>query len=304
MIRPRQARASSAVVPVILAGLFLLAVGAPAGAQTGRAAAEIKSLTGQVEVERNGQTQWIPALVGMRLTEGDNVRAHAGASAVLDLPDGSQIFVAENSRIVVAKLEVDPQSQTRQALVHLVVGKLRAVVTKASITLVRARQSNFVISTPTAVAAVRGTILEVIFDAIQNAMRVAVLVDNPQKPTGLVTCASFFDRFSTVLVREGFASFAKGTEGCSPPIPNSALQDFDRLGTLSNPLRPGPSFSGPVAVPSLLNIPGLGAPTGGVSFIGGPLDGLSASPPSTFGRDTFVNQTFDTQTPLTNPATP
>ena len=303
MIRRQRGRASRGVVPVILAGLFLLAAGVPAGAQTSAAAAQIKSLTGQVEVERKGQLPWIPAVAGMRLSEGDNVRAHPGASAVLDLPDGSQVFLAENSRIVVAKLGVDPQSQTRQALLHLVVGKLRAVVTKASITLVRARQSNFVISTPTAVAAVRGTVLEVIFDALQNAMRVAVLVEDPQKPTGLVTCVSFFDRFSTVLVREGFASFAKGTEGCSPPIPNSALQDFDRLGTLSNPNRPGPSFSGPVTVPSIKDIPGLGGAGGGVSFLGGPLDGLSAAPPSTLGQNTFVNQTFTNQTPLSNPAT-
>ena len=303
MIRPRRGGVSRGVVPALLAGLILLAANVPARAQTNPALAEIKSLTGQVEVERKGQTQWTAAVVGMRLAEGDNVRAHAGASAVLDLPDGSQIFVAENSRIVVVKLEADPQSQTRQALVHLVVGKLRAAVTKASITLVRARQSNFVISTPTAVAAVRGTILEVIFDAVQNAMRVAVLVEDPQKSTGLVTCASFFDRFNTVLIREGFAAFAKGTEGCSPPIPNSALQDFDRLGTLSNPVQPGASFSGPVTVPSLRDIPGLGGTAGGVSFIGGTVNGMSAAPPSTFGRDAFVDQNLNNQTPLTNPAT-
>ena len=238
----------------------------------------------------------------MKLGEGDNVRAHAGASAVLDLPDGSQLFVAENSRIVVAKIEVDTQSQTRQALMHLVVGKLRAVVTKASITLVRARQSNFVISTPTAVAAVRGTDLEVVFDDQQQSMRVAVLVEDPQKPTGLVTCASFADRFSPVLVREGFASFVKGGAGCTAPIPNSALTDFDRLGTPSNPVRPGPSFSAPVTVPT--NIPGLGASAPNVSFIGGPLEGLSAAPPSTLGQDTLVNENLKAQTPLTNPANP
>ena len=142
-----------------------------------------------------------------------------------------------------------------------------------------------------------------IFDALQNAMRVAVLVQDPQKPTGLVTCASFSDRFSTVLVREGFASFAKGSEGCSPPIPNSALPDFDRLGSLSNPIRPGPTFSGPVTVPSIKDIPGLGAAGGGISFIGGPLDGLSPAQPSTLGQNTFVNQSFNSQTPLSNPAT-
>jgi hypothetical protein len=280
----------------------LLASTGVARAQTTAASAEVKSVTGQVEVERKGQSQWAPAVVGMKLGEGDSVRAFAGASAVLDLPDGSQLFVAENSRIVVAKVEVDPQSQTRQSLTHLVVGKLRAVVTKASITLVRARQSNFVISTPTAVAAVRGTDLEVVFDGLQQAMRVAVLVEDAQKPTGLVTAATFADRFNTVLVREGFASFC--SNGCSPPVPNSALPDFDRLGTPSNPVRPGPSFSAPVTVPSLRDIPGLGAGTSGVSFFGGPLQGLSAAPPSTLGQDTLVNQSLQTQTPLTNPANP
>jgi hypothetical protein len=48
------------------------------------------------------------------------------------------------------------------------VGKLRAAISKASVTLVRARQSNFSISTPTAVAAARGTVLWAITDG-QNA---------------------------------------------------------------------------------------------------------------------------------------
>ena len=301
MSRLRWGVASRGVVPAMLG--LILALAEYAHAQGTAAPAEIKSLSGQVEVERKGQTQWVPAVVGMRLAEGDHVRAHPGASAVLDLPDSSTLFVAENSRVVIAKLAVDPRSQTRQALLHLVVGKVRAAVTQASITLVRARQSNFVISTPSAVAAVRGTVLEVVYDAAQKAMRVAVLVQDPQKPTGLVTCVSFFDRFSTILVREGFATYAKGTEGCSPPIPNSALPDFDRLGTLSNPLRPGPSFSGPVTVPSIGDIPGFGGTTGGVVFTGGPLDGLSASPPSTLGPDTFVNRNLNTQTPLSNPTT-
>ena len=113
-----------------------------------------------------------------RLVEGDNVRAHAGGSARLDLPDGSTLLVAENSRLVVAKLEMDQQSQARRMLFHLVVGKVRAVVAKASIGLVRARQSNFAISTPTAVAAVRGTDFVVTFNDSQQVMRVAVLPES------------------------------------------------------------------------------------------------------------------------------
>ena len=240
-----------AVLAAVVAGLLALAVAAHVDAQVRVGTAEIKAVTGQVEVQKKGETQWRPAAVGARLAEGDNIRAHAAASAMLDLPDGSTIFVAENSRVVVSKLEFDPQTQSRQALFHLVVGKVRAVVSQAAITLVKARQSNFSISTPTAVAAARGTVFEVVYDATQNSMRVAVLVRDPQNARGLVSCYSLYDRFSSVLVREGLASSAQGTGACGPPVPIASLPDARLVGTLANPRVPGPSFSGPVSVPSI-----------------------------------------------------
>jgi hypothetical protein len=147
------------------------------GAQARPGAAEIKSLAGRVEVQKKGETQWAAAAVGARLVEGDNIRAWAGAWARLDLPDGSTIFVAENSRLAMGQLEFDQQSQARQVLLHLVVGKVRAVVSQAALSLVKARQSNFSISTQTAVAAVRGTNFEVTYDEGTQLMQIAVLPD-------------------------------------------------------------------------------------------------------------------------------
>jgi hypothetical protein len=160
---------------LIVTVLLMLSLAAPAQAQLVTGTAVIKAVAGQVEVQRKDAAQWIPAVVGARLAEGDNIRAHAGGSAQLDLPDGSTLFVAENSRVVVTKLSVDNQSNAREILFHLVVGKVRALVSKASLTLVRARQSNFAITTPTAVAAARGTDFEVTFDGTSQKMRVAVL---------------------------------------------------------------------------------------------------------------------------------
>src|SRR5262245_58722134 len=194
-----------AVVTVLLA--------VPAAAQTRPGTAVVKSVTGRAEVQRKGDADWLATAPGARLAEGDNIRAHAGSSAILDLPDGSTIFVAENSRIVVSKLEFDPQSQARQALFHLAVGKVHAVVSQAAITLVKARRSNFAVTTPTAVAAARGTVFEVVYDATQNVMRVAVIVKDPQRASGLVSCVSLYERYSSVLVREGLATSA-GASGC------------------------------------------------------------------------------------------
>jgi hypothetical protein len=160
------------VVVSVIGGLLLLAMPASVVAQQGSPSAELKRVVGRVEVLAKGQTQWIPAVVGARLAEGDDLRAYSGAAAELALPDTSTVVVAENSRLLLTKMEYDPQSQSRLMLMHLVVGKVRATVAQAAITLARVRQSNFAISTPTAVAAARGTILWVFTDGQKSMMAV------------------------------------------------------------------------------------------------------------------------------------
>src|SRR6185295_664127 len=113
---------------IVVAGLGVVLAAAVADAQMRVGTAVVKTVTGQADIQRKGEAQWISTAPGTRLAEGDNIRAHAASSAVLDLPDGSTLFIAENSRIVVSKLEFDPQSQARQSFVHLAVGKVRAVV--------------------------------------------------------------------------------------------------------------------------------------------------------------------------------
>ena len=158
------------VIVFVVIGLLLLAIPAPAVAQPSGPSAELKRVIGRVELLSKGQTQWLPAVVGARLAEGDDIRCYAGASAELVLPDTSTVVLAENSRLLLTKMEYDPQSQSRLMLLHLVVGKVRATVAQAAITLARVRQSNFAISTPTAVAAARGTILWVFTDGQKSMM--------------------------------------------------------------------------------------------------------------------------------------
>jgi hypothetical protein len=130
----------------------------PAAAQLVPATAEITRLSGPVEVRLGGPSAaWVPARLGMRLAEHDEIRALGGASAELVLPDRSTLILAENSRFVVSRLRVGPGNQGRSSIFHLTTGKLRAIVTKAALQLVQLRQSTFAISTPAAVAAVRGT---------------------------------------------------------------------------------------------------------------------------------------------------
>jgi hypothetical protein len=165
-------------VAAVVAGLALVGLASFTYAQQKAGSAEIKAVNGRVEAQRKGEDQWQPVAIGAKLVEGDSVRAWAGSSARMDLPDGSTIFLAENSRVVVGKLEFDQQNQARVALFHLAVGKVRAVVSQAALSLVKARQSNFAISTQTAVAAVRGTDFEVTFDEAKQVTRIAVLPES------------------------------------------------------------------------------------------------------------------------------
>jgi hypothetical protein len=150
-------------------GLAFLALLVPIGvpsthAEVAAGSAEITRFTGPVQVLRKGEAQWIPAAVGLRLVDGDQIRALAAGSAQLALANGATILVAENTRFAVIRLTYDAQSGTRQSAFHLVVGKVRAEMTRAGLQLVRTRQSNFTISTPAGVAAVRGTIMIVTYD--------------------------------------------------------------------------------------------------------------------------------------------
>lgn len=165
------------IVAAVVGGLLALGIADSTQAQTVGKSAEIKQMTGRVEVLRNGQKEWGPVTAGAKLVDGDQIRAYPGASAELALPDGSTLFLAENSRLAVTKIEFDDTTNTRTGAFHLAVGKVRALVSKAAIDLLRSRQSNFVISTPTAVAAARGTHYEVTYDSSQKSMRVIVLPD-------------------------------------------------------------------------------------------------------------------------------
>ena len=169
---PRLSDTLRLVTLVGLGVLLLLASTGPVFAQQAGSRVEMKSVIGRVEVLQKGQTQWIPAVVGAQLAEGDDIRAYAGALAELALPDSSTVMLTENSRLLLTKMEFDTQNRSRFVLLHLAVGKVRATIAQAAVALTRARQSNFAISTSTAVAAARGTIMWVFTDGDKSMMAV------------------------------------------------------------------------------------------------------------------------------------
>jgi hypothetical protein len=281
------------VVAIVLGALIPLALVAPALAQQAPPSAELKRVIGRVEILRKGQAQWIPAVIGARLVEGDDIRAFSGAQAELAMPDASTVQLAENSRLLMTKLEYDRQQQSRFVLLHLVVGKVRAVIAQSAITLVRARQSNFGISTPTAVAAARGTIVWVYTDGARTLVAVEPEPGLRIQPRiECITVATTQPKRQMVLA--GYATTDCGPTVATPP----------QLTSLSNPATAGtPLLNAPVSVPANIEqlVTSVAGPTAGaapVSFsaTGTPPD---VGPPSSVGVDAVVNQ----QQPPASPST-
>lgn len=271
------------VAAVALVALLPLALPNPALAQQTPASAELTRVIGRVEILRKGQTQWIPAVIGARLVEGDDIRAFSGAQAELALPDTSTVQLAENSRLLLTKLEYDQQQQSRLVLLHLVVGKVRAAIAQTAITLVRTRQSNFGISTPTAVAAARGTILWIYTDGTSTLVAV-----EPEPGLRIVPRIECITVTTTQQQKRQMVLAGYATTDCGPTvaIPPQFL-------TLSNPATAGnPLMNALVSVPGNIEqlVTGIGDLQAGgpVSFstFGSP---FSFGPPSTFGVDAAFN---------------
>ncbi len=202
--------------------ILLLAAWGQAEAQLRPSSAEIVRAAGRVETLAKGQSAWSPAPVGARLVEGDQIRALAGGSADLNLPDGSTILVAENTRFAVSRLDYDAQSRDRNAAFHVAAGKVRAQVSKAAVQLIRTRQSNFTISTPSGVAAVRGTITVVAYNPATQESVVFAFPSAGESP--LAARVTYTTRGGVTVTVTG-NNFVRqvGSNAPSRPMPVSSL---------------------------------------------------------------------------------
>lgn len=214
-LRPRS-------VVVGLVGLLVLAVWGSAEAQMQATSAEIVRANPPVDVMRKGQSNWVAATVGGRLVEGDQVRALAGGSADLNLPDGSTILIAENTRFAVTRLDYDQATRDRDASFHLVAGKIKAQVSQAAVTLARTRQSNFNISTPNGVAAVRGTIVIMAHNPATGET-LAFVFPSPGQAISAARVSFITPTGSSVIVPGGNFIRAVGGKAVGAPMPISTL---------------------------------------------------------------------------------
>ena len=188
------------ILSLWLGVIFMLLWTAPAPAQVRQEQAKLNNLVGQVEVLRRGTTNWQPATSGMPLSAGDEVRAGQDSGAQIPMVDGSIVMVFPRSRLQIRELSTETTTQTRTSMFHLVVGLVRYIVSQPAVTLVRARQNQFTISTPTAVMAARGT------DGILGYAAGAAAAAAPPKPAVPATTGAAAGGPTTLLCLGGVSA--------------------------------------------------------------------------------------------------
>ncbi|NLE02983.1 MAG: FecR domain-containing protein [Fibrobacter sp.] len=135
---------------VILCCLFL--VGADVTAQSESPVCRVKSIIGSVKIRRNGTVNWFDAKPKMPLRERDAIRTMMESEVELETDDGSLIKVSENSTIELSKHQ--QEDNTKNTKIKIMSGSIISNVKK----LIN-NKSTFEFETPTATAAIRGTIV-------------------------------------------------------------------------------------------------------------------------------------------------
>lgn len=122
----------------------------------------VVEVEGAAEIGRAGV--WTAATSGSAIREGDELRTGSQGRMLLLFDDGSVVVVGKDSHLVIDEHLFEP-SGTVRSLLHLVQGKLRALVSEAF----EAAGAVYEIETTTSVASVRGTEFVVHHDPVTGA---------------------------------------------------------------------------------------------------------------------------------------
>lgn len=113
---------------------------------------KIKSIVGTANIRRSGTVNWVPARVNMPVKERDAVRTFIESELEVETSEGTILKLGENATLELDKLS--SKGDADNTTVKILNGSLVANVKK----LVNA-SSKFEFETPTATAAIRGTVV-------------------------------------------------------------------------------------------------------------------------------------------------
>jgi len=142
----------------VLAALLVCTFAVTADAAVTQRTAVISEMEGSAEVKMPGAQGWMPADLGMELTEGYAVRTEADSFVVLTLhgEETANVEIKERTVLKLAELFADSDDATQRTLLDLAIGEILITSKK-----LQSEKSKFEVKTPTSIVGVRGTTFSV-----------------------------------------------------------------------------------------------------------------------------------------------
>jgi hypothetical protein len=152
---------------LIMLGLLSLLPSAAAQAQDGKSIGHVTGVEGKVTVLRQGK--FAPELLTLRrpVFREDIIETDRASKVRIALTDATVISLGEQSRLELNQFSQDARQQTRAGRFAMTMGVFRAILKEMM------PPSTFEVTTPTAVAAIRGT--DLMGEVSPNSTAIVVL---------------------------------------------------------------------------------------------------------------------------------
>jgi len=183
--------------------------------------AVVEHVQGMVSIN-NSAGQPRDVAPGMELFVGDEIKTNDASSIRIAYKDGSSSLIQENSQLKIERIEF--LNQKRDIQLNLLQGGINSNVKKR-----KSKGSRFEITSPSAIASVRGTSFRVVNDPLTQLFRTEVL-------DGSVAVSS---QGKEQIVKKGFGTIVKA--GKPPSAPAKLLSAID-LSSLPKLFRKKPIF--------------------------------------------------------------
>jgi hypothetical protein len=144
--------------PIIIIIVFvqLLVLCQPIGGEFKSCEARITFIKGRAEVMRMNGIVWAVASIAQRLYGGDKISTIDNSEAEIVLDDGSLLRLKDKTLLEIQRMEKQRRPQATITALKATQGKVLGCIRKMA-----SKESKFTVSTPTAVAGIRGTVFGV-----------------------------------------------------------------------------------------------------------------------------------------------
>jgi hypothetical protein len=136
---------------LVLVVVQLLSAGFAAEAQQGESVGAVTMLQGKATVRHDGSSTPQPLRVQSPVYRKDVIRTEAASKLQITFVDDTVVNLGDTSTLEITRFVYSAQQQPQSSLITIPTGVFRAIVKKLL------PQSTFEVTTPTAIAAVRGT---------------------------------------------------------------------------------------------------------------------------------------------------